>query len=81
MSLPHIVVAGNLPALDGRAQCLHRRLPFGVGGRIHGHHFLPRLPALDRVGGSEGHKGEEAAITAIEMANLVRRLSGGSHRA
>ena len=24
---------------------------------------------------------EEAAITAIEMANLVRRLSGGSHRA
>ena len=37
--------------------------------------------ALDRVGGSEGHKGEEAAITAIEMANLVGRLSGGSHRA
>ena len=40
-----------------------------------------RQQALDRVGGSEGHKGEEAAITAIEMANLVRRLSGGSHRA
>ena len=38
-----------------------------------------RQQALERVGGSEGHKGEEAAITAIEMANLVRRLSGGSH--
>jgi 6,7-dimethyl-8-ribityllumazine synthase len=37
--------------------------------------------AVDRVGGSEGHKGEEAAVTAIEMANLLRRLSGGSHRA
>jgi 6,7-dimethyl-8-ribityllumazine synthase len=40
-----------------------------------------RQQALERVGGSEGHKGEEAAITAIEMANLVGRLSGGSDRA
>jgi 6,7-dimethyl-8-ribityllumazine synthase len=30
--------------------------------------------ALDRVGGSEGHKGEEAALTAIEMVDLLRRL-------
>jgi 6,7-dimethyl-8-ribityllumazine synthase len=31
--------------------------------------------ALERAGGREGHKGEEAAATAIEMANL-RRLFG-----
>lgn len=30
--------------------------------------------ALDRVGGSEGHKGEEAARTAIEMVDVLRRL-------
>ena len=31
--------------------------------------------AIDRVGGSEGHKGEEAAATAIEMANLIKRIT------
>jgi len=30
--------------------------------------------ALERVGGSEGHKGEEAAATAIEMVSLLRNL-------
>lgn len=30
--------------------------------------------ALDRIGGKEGHKGEEAALTAIEMARLFRKL-------
>ena len=33
-----------------------------------------RDQAFDRVGGSEGHKGEEAASTAIEMVSLLRRL-------
>ena len=33
-----------------------------------------RAQALDRVGGAEGHKGEEAAATAIEMVSLLRRL-------
>jgi 6,7-dimethyl-8-ribityllumazine synthase len=33
-----------------------------------------RAQAFDRVGGSEGHKGEEAASTAIEMVSLLRRL-------
>jgi len=40
-----------------------------------------RQQAVERVGGSEGHKGEEAAITAIEMANLLGRLAGRGHRA
>jgi 6,7-dimethyl-8-ribityllumazine synthase len=31
--------------------------------------------ALDRVGGKEGHKGEEAAHTALEMIELLRRLA------
>jgi 6,7-dimethyl-8-ribityllumazine synthase len=33
-----------------------------------------RAQAFDRVGGTEGHKGEEAAETAIEMVSLLRRL-------
>lgn len=31
--------------------------------------------ALDRAGGKEGHKGEEAAAAAIEMANLRKLIS------
>jgi 6,7-dimethyl-8-ribityllumazine synthase len=30
--------------------------------------------ALDRAGGKDGNKGYDAALTAIEMANLIRRL-------
>ena len=30
--------------------------------------------AVDRAGGKAGNKGADAAITAIEMANLLRRL-------
>jgi len=33
-----------------------------------------REQAFDRIGGSEGHKGEEAAATAIEMVALLRAL-------
>ena len=35
-----------------------------------------RAQALERSGGQHGHKGEEAAETAIEMANLLRRMAG-----
>lgn len=31
--------------------------------------------ALDRVGGKHGHKGEEAAITALKMIDLNRKLT------
>ena len=31
--------------------------------------------AQERIGGSHGHKGEEAGITAIKMINLVRSIS------
>ncbi len=30
--------------------------------------------ATDRAGGKDGNKGHDAALTAIEMANLIRRL-------
>ena len=30
--------------------------------------------ATDRAGGKHGNKGQDAALTAIEMANLIRRL-------
>lgn len=33
-----------------------------------------RQQALDRIGGKDGHKGEEAALTAIEMVSLLRAL-------
>ena len=33
-----------------------------------------REQARDRLGGKEGHKGEEAALTAIEMVSLLRTL-------
>jgi 6,7-dimethyl-8-ribityllumazine synthase len=32
--------------------------------------------ALERAGGESGNKGADAAVTAIEMANLLRRLDG-----
>jgi 6,7-dimethyl-8-ribityllumazine synthase len=33
-----------------------------------------REQAFARLGGAEGHKGEEAALTAIEMVSLLRAL-------
>ncbi len=34
--------------------------------------------ALERVGGAHGHKGRDAAMTAIEMALLLSRLESGN---
>jgi 6,7-dimethyl-8-ribityllumazine synthase len=33
--------------------------------------------AIERVGGSHGHKGRDAALTAIEIVHTMRRISGG----
>jgi 6,7-dimethyl-8-ribityllumazine synthase len=30
--------------------------------------------ALERIGGKHGHKGEEAAMTALQMIDFVRRF-------
>lgn len=37
--------------------------------------------ALDRAGGKTGNKGGEAAITAIEMANLLQTLRSSGQAA
>lgn len=37
--------------------------------------------ALERIGGSHGHKGREVALAAIEMARLVPRLSASAREA
>jgi 6,7-dimethyl-8-ribityllumazine synthase len=34
--------------------------------------------AMERAGGSEGNKGREAALTAIEMVDLLRQLPGSA---
>lgn len=34
--------------------------------------------AIDRAGAKSGNKGSDAALSAIEMANLMRRLRAGS---
>ena len=34
--------------------------------------------ALDRVGGTQGHKGWDAALTALEMADLFKTLKHAS---
>jgi len=31
--------------------------------------------AIDRIGGAHGHKGDEAALTAVKMITLVRNIS------
>jgi 6,7-dimethyl-8-ribityllumazine synthase len=32
--------------------------------------------AIDRAGGKAGNKGAEAALAALEVANLLKRLEG-----
>lgn len=34
------------------------------------------IQALERIGGKHGHKGEEAAITAVKMIQLNRQMKG-----
>ena len=42
------------------------------------HHFAAMLPegqqAIDRAGVKAGNKGFDAALTAVEMVNLLRQL-------
>jgi 6,7-dimethyl-8-ribityllumazine synthase len=54
-------------------------------GRLGTHHRLPIAlgvlttdtleQALERAGGAHGNKGAEAAVVAIEMANLARQFA------
>jgi 6,7-dimethyl-8-ribityllumazine synthase len=35
--------------------------------------------AVDRAGAKAGNRGRDAAVAAVEMANLMRALAGGSY--
>jgi len=37
------------------------------------------MQALERIGGSQGHKGEEAALTAVKMISLLMSKSGKNY--
>jgi 6,7-dimethyl-8-ribityllumazine synthase len=73
------VVKGETPHFDMIAQWVVAEL-----GRLSVAHALPMAlgvlttntveQALERAGGRHGNKGYDAALVAIEMANLVRRL-------
>ena len=43
--------------------------------------MLAALQALDRAGGKAGNKGFECAVTAIEMADLMRQLKSAGKAA
>jgi 6,7-dimethyl-8-ribityllumazine synthase len=49
---------------------LDHRIPVGLGVLT----CDTMEQALDRAGGKDGNKGAEAALSAIEMANLLRRV-------
>ena len=73
------VVKGETPHFDMIAQWVVAEL-----GRLSVQHGIPVAlgvlttntveQALARAGGAHGNKGYDAALVAIEMANLVRRL-------
>ncbi len=73
------VVRGETPHFDyvageaarGLSQVSQRhRLPIAFGVLT----TLTLEQALDRAGGKQGNKGEAAALTAVEMATLLRRI-------
>ena len=75
-----VVIRGGTPHFDYVAGECARGL-----ARVSLDHDLPvvfgvltvenEAQALERAGGSEGNKGAEAALTALEMISLLRRLN------
>jgi len=71
---PHFdYVAGEAArGLAGVAQ--RHRIPIGFGVLT----TLTLEQAIDRAGGKQGNKGADAALVAVEMASLLRRLGEGA---
>lgn len=75
------VIRGETPHFDYVAGEAAKSL-----GNIASHHGIPVAfgvlttetldQAINRAGGKSGNKGFEAAMTAVEMANLLRQLAG-----
>ena len=74
------VVRGETPHFDIIAQWVVAEI-----GRLSLAHRIPMAlgvlttntieQALERAGGQHGNKGDDAALTAIEMANLARQIA------
>ena len=79
------VVKGETPHFDMIAQWVVAEI-----GRLSVVHRIPMAlgvlttntveQALARAGGGHGNKGYDAALVAIEMANLARRLKGSNEQ-
>ena len=67
---PHFDFVAGEAARGLQAAALATGVPIGFGVLT----TDTREQALDRIGGREGHKGEEAAATVLEMIELLRRL-------
>lgn len=67
---PHFEYVATETAHGIQQVALHHSIPiiFGVLTTDN------EMQAIDRVGGSQGHKGWDAAVTAIEMVALYRTL-------
>jgi len=64
------VCRGAMDAISAVAQ----RGDIGVGNGVLTLDTIEQ--ARERVGGNHGHKGAEAALTAVEMARLLKRMGG-----
>ncbi len=67
---PHFDYVANQAAGGLAAVALESRIPVAFGVLT----TNSVEQAIDRAGGKSGNKGYDAAITAIEMADLLRRL-------
>ena len=67
---PHFDQVANQASSGLAAVALETRVPMAFGVLT----TNTVEQAIDRAGGKSGNKGYDAAITAIEMADLIRRL-------
>ncbi len=67
---PHFDQVANQASSGLAAVALETRIPVAFGVLT----TNTVEQAIDRAGGKSGNKGYDAAITAIEMADLIRRL-------
>jgi 6,7-dimethyl-8-ribityllumazine synthase len=67
---PHFDQVANQASSGLAAVALETRVPVAFGVLT----TKTVEQAIDRAGGKSGNKGYDAAITAIEMADLIRRL-------
>ena len=74
-----LLTADAREGVAGRYRVVVTGEPFGEDARSVGDHVDGTLPgrdvADDRTGGAHGHKGEEAALSALKMIELKYSMS------